>query len=216
MVVLIVLALAAFILGDPSTVGLFGGQDRGIAEIDGSEITYEEFQERVNVLSSVFVMNAGRNPQGDEIESIRNQAWQSFLVDLAYKPQYEALGLAISEAEQIDMVQGDNIHPHVIQMMSNQQTGQFDKGSVVAFLQQMSQAPVEQQEAWIRFESTLADSRKMMMMDRLLDKTNYVTKAEAKAEYQSQNSNVTVEYVYVSYSSIVDSTIAVTEDEMQA
>lgn len=216
LVVLIVLALAAFILGDPSTVGLFGGQDRGIAEIDGAEITYEEFQERVNVLSSVFVMNAGRNPQGDEIESIRNQAWQSFLVDLAYKPQYEALGMAISEAEQIDMVQGDNIHPHVIQMMGNQQTGQFDKEQVVAFLQQMSQAPVEQQEAWIRFESTLADSRMMMMMDRLLDKTNYVTKAEARAEYQSQNSSVTAEYVYVAYSSIVDSTIAVTEDEMQA
>ncbi len=216
-VIALTITMASFVLTDLfSNTSLLSGQDRGIAEIDGSEITYEDFQARVNELSSVFVMNTGRNPQGDEIETIRNQAWQSFLVDLAYQPQYQSIGMGISQSEQIDMVQGDNIHPHVIQMMGNPQTGQFDKESVVNFLQQMSQAPVEQQEAWIRFESTLSSSRMMMMLDKLMDKSTYITKAEARSEHVSQNSNVTVEYVYVPYSSIVDSTVAVSESELTA
>jgi peptidyl-prolyl cis-trans isomerase D len=215
LVILIVLALAAFILGDPSTIGLFGGQDRGIAEIDGSEITYEDFQARVNDLSYVFTINTNRNPQGDEVESIRNQAWQSLLVEKAYLPQYAAIGMNISNAEIIDMVQGDNTHPHVIQMMGNPQTGEFDRASITGFLQQISQAPPQQQEAWARFENTLAPSRMMMMMDNLLDKSNYITKAEARSEHVAQNSSVTVEYVYVPYISVSDSSIAVSNSELK-
>lgn len=215
MIVLIVLALAAFVLGDPSTIGLFGGQDREIGEIDGSEITYEDFQARVNDLSYVFTLNTNRNPQGDEVESIRNQAWQSLLVEKAYLPQYSAIGMNISNAEIIDMVQGDNTHPHVIQMMGNPQTGEFDKENIKGFLQQISQSAPQQQEAWARFENTLAPSRMMMMMDKLMDKSNYITKAEAKAEHMAQNSSVTVEYVYVPYSSVADSAVTVSNDELE-
>ena len=215
-VIALTITMASFVLTDLfSNTSLLSGQDREIAEIDGSEITYEDFQARVNELSYVFTINTNRNPQGDEVESIRNQAWQSLLVEKAYLPQYSAIGMNVSNAEIIDMVQGDNTHPHVIQMMGNPQTGQFDKENIKGFLQQISQSAPQQQEAWARFENTLAPSRMMMMMDKLMDKSNYITKAEAKAEHMAQNSSVTIEYVYVPYSSVADSSVAVTEDELE-
>jgi len=216
LVIVLSLTIGAFVLGDiTSNTSLFSGQDREIAEIDGNEITYEDFQAKLNELSYIHTINTGRNPQGAEMDRIKAQAWQSLLVNLAYSPQYRALGFGTSDAEIVDMVQGDNTHPHVVQMLGNPQTGEFDKSTITNFLQQISQAEQAQQESWIRFESTLAPSRQMMQLDVLMDKTNYVTTAEGKSEHVAQNSSATIEYVYVPFSSIVDSTVEVSNDEMQ-
>ncbi len=217
LVILIVLALAAFIVGDPSTVGLFGGgPDRDIAEIDGEDITYEEFQQKVDELAYIFTINTGQNPQGPQMDQIRNQAWQSFFVENVFQPEFISLGLEVSDAEMVDIVQGQNTHPHVIQMMGNPQTGQFDKSYVGAFLQQLREAPAQQQEAWVRFENTLPLATRLMRLDLLMDKTNYITSAEGKTQHIAQNSNATIEYVYVPFSSVVDSTGVVQESELNS
>lgn len=211
------ITMASFVLTDLfSNSSLLTGQDRDIAEIEGKDITYEDFQKKVDELAYVFTLNTNRNPQGPEMDQIRNQAWQSFLVDNAFDPEFRSIGLNVSDAEVVDMVQGDNTHPHVQQMMANPQTGQFDKSYISTFLQQISESPAAQQEAWVRFEYTLAPSKKMMRLDAFMDKTNFVTSAEGKSQHVAQNSNVTIEYVYVPYTSIVDSTIAVSQEEMQS
>jgi peptidyl-prolyl cis-trans isomerase D len=190
-VIALTITMASFVLTDLfSNSSLLSGQDREIAEIDGNEITYEDFQAKVNELSYIHTINTNQNPQGPDVDRIKAQAWQSLLVNLAYSPQYRALGLQVSDAQIVDMVQGDNTHPHVIQMLGNPQTGQFDKSTIGAFLQQIGQAQPQQQESWIRFENTLAPSRQMMQLDVLLDKTNYVTAAEGKSEHTAQNSFV--------------------------
>lgn len=216
LVVVLSLTIGAFVLGDlTSNTSLFSGQDREIAEIDGNEITYETFQAKLNELSYIHTLNTGQNPQGAEMDRIKDQAWQSMLVNMAYAPQYRALGMSVSRAESVDMVQGDNTHPHVIQMLGNPQTGQFDKASVTQILQQIKQGQNQQKESWIRFENTLMPSRQMMQLDLLMDKTNYVTTEEGKFEHKSQNSFTTIEYVYVPYNSIVDSAVMVSDDELQ-
>lgn len=215
-VVAITITMAAFVLGDiTSNTSFLSGQDRDIAEIDGEAITYEDFQEKVNELSYVFSLNTGRNPQGDEIDRIREMAWESFLVDLAYKPEFQAIGMEISNAELIDMVQGQNTHPHVRQMLGNPQTGEFDKSYVTTFLQQLNQAEPQQRESWTRFESTLVPSTQLARLDMLMDKSRFVTTAEAKTQHVAQNSNVTIEYVYVPYTSLPDSTYTVTDAELE-
>ncbi len=213
-VIALTITMASFVLTDLfSNTSLLTGQDREIAEIDGNEITYEDFQAKVNELSYIHTINTGRNPQGAEMDRIKDQAWQSILVNLAYHPQYRALGMTVSRAENVDMVQGDNTHPHVIQMLGNQQTGEFDKSSVTQILQQINQGSDQQRESWIRFENTLAPSRQMTLLDVILDKTNYVTTEEGKMEHIAQNSSATIEYVYVPFSTIIDSTVEVSNEE---
>lgn len=217
-VIALTITMASFVLTDLfSNSSLLTNQNREIAEIDGNEITYEDFQAKVNELSYIYTINTGKTPQGAEIDRIKDQAWQAFFVNMAYRPQYQALGMSVSMAEQVDMVQGDNTHPHVIQMLGNSQNGgQFDKSKIPQILQQINQGSEQQRDSWIRFENTLASSRKMMQLDVLMDQTNYATLAEGKSEHIVQNSSATIEYVYVPYTSIVDSTVEVSNDEMLA
>ena len=215
--------MAAFVLGDltANNPTLFGGQNNDILEIDGETISYEQFQSRMDELTLFFSLTTQVNPSVEQIEQIREQAWQSFLIENAYEPEFKSIGLEVSEAEWKELIQGKNPHQH-IQQFFGQQFGDYQPKYVTDFNSNLSQAVAngtpgaEQQDLWWRiFQSKLPRSKKLQRLDILMDKTNYVTKAEAKARHQADNSNVTLEYIFVPFSSVTDSTIAVTQSELE-
>ncbi|MEQ8879431.1 MAG: SurA N-terminal domain-containing protein, partial [Cyclobacteriaceae bacterium] len=98
-------SMVAFILADflQSGSGLIGN-DNEIGEIAGQEITYEEFQRQVDELSYVFAVNQNRNPLTEDLAMIREQAWNKLILEEVYYPQFEKLGITVTDAEAIDMV----------------------------------------------------------------------------------------------------------------
>ncbi|XOV92453.1 MAG: peptidylprolyl isomerase [Bacteroidota bacterium] len=208
-------SMVAFILADflQSGSSLFS-DDNNIGEIAGTEISYQEFQQEVDELSYVFAVNQNRNPLSEDVDLIREQAWNKLILENAYYPQFDKLGIEVTDAESVDMVQGNNINPQIRQTFIDPNTGIFQRENVVRYLQSIEQDP-QQRAAWITFENTLTPIRRVTKYESLFDKTNYVTKAEAKAAYETQSSNATVAYFYVPYYSIPDSTVSVTRAEME-
>lgn len=216
----VALAMFAFILTDllQSNSSLMGGNDRTVAEIAGEDIGYEKFQAKVDELSYVFSVNNGRNPLADEMETIREQAWNALILEYAYGEQFEELGITVTDAEVVDMVQGNNINPQLKQFFTDPNTGQFSREQIVSFLQSLNspEAQPAQKASWLTLETTLAPNRKVSKYENLLEKTNYVTTAEAKKEYETQNSNMSVDYVYVPFFSAADSLFDVSSSEMES
>lgn len=212
----ITITMLAFVFGE--FIGNFttGGQNPDIAEMAGESITNEKFQAKVDLLSYNFGLNTGRNPAQQELDGIRDQAWNALILESAYQSQFDELGLEITNTELVDIVQGNNISPEIQQFFRDPQTGTFSKDNVTSFLAGVSQAPPQQQAAWVSFEASLQPSRLVSKYQNLLVKTNYVTKYEAKEEYDGQNANASVEYVYVPYLSVIDSSVTVTDAELNA
>ncbi|MEQ9402162.1 MAG: SurA N-terminal domain-containing protein [Cyclobacteriaceae bacterium] len=214
----IMVTMLSFILTDliGNSTLLGGGQNPDIAEIAGESITNAKFQTKVDELSYNFALNTGRNPAQQEIDGIRNQAWNALIMESAYQSQFDELGLVLTTAEQVDMVQGNNISPEIQQFFRDPQTGEFSRDNVTNFLASVSQAPPQQQASWISFENSLTPSRLVSKYQNLMVKSNYVTKYEAKEEYTAQNATATIEYVYVPYLTVNDSSVTVSDSELQA
>ena len=214
----IMVTMVAFIgtdlIGNSTLLG--GGENPEIGEIAGESITNAEFQSKVDQLSYNFAINAGRNPLQQETEQIRNQAWNALILEKAYEQQFEDLGIVVTNDELVDMVQGSNISPQIMQFFADPQTGQFSKENVTAFLGSLQQAPPQQRNSWISFEQSLVPSRKIEKYSNLFTKTNYVTKYEAKDEYTNQNATATIDYMYVPFLSVSDETVSVTDSELQS
>ena len=214
----IMVTMVAFIgtdlIGNSTLLG--GGQDQDIAEIAGATITNTRFQNKVDELSYNFALNAGRNPLQQELDQIRNQAWNALILDEAYQSQFDELGLVVTNDELVDMVQGANISPQIKQFFGNPETGEFDKSNVTNFLSSLQQAQPQQRNSWISFEQSLVPSRLMEKYNNLFAKTNYVTKYEAQGEHQSQSASASIEYVFVPYSSMADSTVTLTDAELES
>ncbi|WP_425389569.1 peptidylprolyl isomerase [Ekhidna sp.] len=214
----IMVTMVAFIgtdlIGNASFLG--GGDNPEIGEIAGESITNTQFQNKVDELSYNFAINTGRNPLQQETDQIRNQAWNAMILEKAYEKQFDELGIVVTNDELVDMVQGSNISPQIKQFFADPQTGQFRKENVTAFLGSLQQAPPQQRNSWIAFEQSLVPSRKLEKYANLFTKTNYVTKYEAKDEYVSQNATASINYMYVPFLSISDSSVSVSDSELQA
>jgi len=217
---IIAIALLSFmVLGDllSSNSRLFGGNQNVVGEIAGEKITIQEFENALQGVKQNYAAQTGRQPGEEELASLREQTWSQLILKIAYKKEYDRLGIAVSDEELVDLVQGNNVHPVVKQTFVNQQTGQFDRSLVVKYLREdLPKAPPEQQAAWLNFESNLEPERSLTKYNNLIKLSNYVTTAEARRYQEEQNNKANVKYLFVPFFSISDSTVKVSDSELQA
>ncbi|MCE7069604.1 MULTISPECIES: peptidylprolyl isomerase [Dyadobacter] len=210
---LILFMVGGDLMGPNSMLG--GGNDQTVGEIAGKEINIKDFQSRVDGFRQNYEAQSGRSLNENELASLRDQAWNQFVVDIAYKKEFEDLGLTVTDQELVEMVQGNHISPSILQAFSDPTTGKFDKNAVVNYLKNLKTLPVEQQKSWENFEKSLREERTRAKYENMLRLSTYIPKALAEKEYVAQNSKATLRYLYVPYFSVVDTTIKVTDKQLE-
>jgi peptidyl-prolyl cis-trans isomerase D len=211
---LILFMVGGDLLGPNSMLG--GNDNQTVGEIAGKEINIKDFQSRVDGFRQNYEAQSGRSLNENELASLRDQAWNQFVVDIAYKKEFDKLGLSVSDDELVDMVQGNHISPSILQAFSDPTSGRFDKTAVVNYLKNLKTLPVEQQKSWANFETSLREERIRSKYENLLKLSTYIPKAQAEKEYVAQNTKATTRYLYVPYFSIVDTTIKVTDSQLES
>ncbi|WP_128546308.1 peptidylprolyl isomerase [Larkinella soli] len=216
-VAVIAISLILFIVGGDllGSQSLFGGQDQSVGEIAGQKISYQEFNTKVDEARAAYEQQTGRPASDQDQIQLRDQAWNQFILDIAYQKEYDALGLAVTREELIDMVQGNYISPAIRQTFTNPQTGVFDKNTVINYLKNLKSLPPEQQLAWANFEKNLSADRLRTKYENLLRLSVYATTAEAQKEYQAQNTKADAKFLFIPYYSVPDTTVKVTDAQLQ-
>ncbi len=212
LVVVVGFSILAFVLTDLTQNSSFFGNSRNVGEIDGEEISQEDFATMVQNAERSSGYPAG-NPQIQQF--LRDQVWNSIIADIAYSNKLDALGLEIGPNERIDMVQGKNLSP----AMSNffmQRIGSNDPNSIKQYLQSISIDPNEQ-NLFAYYEQQAMIQRRKEKFENMLRKTEYATLAQAQQAYQNQLGFASVDYVYVPFSSVKDDQIgAISDAELNA
>ncbi|QHV98646.1 peptidylprolyl isomerase [Spirosoma endbachense] len=215
---IIAVSLILFIVGGDLLGGrslLFGGNQQKVGEIAGQSIDYQEFNAKVDELRAQFEQQTGRAPAEQDMGQLREQAWNQLLFEIAYQKEFDKLGLKVSPEELVDMVQGNNISPAVRQAFTNPQTGVFDKSTIINYLKGLKNLPPQQQAAWASFEKNLSSDRLREKYESLMRLSVFATTAEAQKEYQAQNSKADVKLLFVPYYTINDTTVKVTDSQLQ-
>ena len=216
LVVVVGFSIAAFVLGDilgPSST--IGSQNENIVgEINGEEIDLIRFNTIFEQLSYNFSLNNGRSPSPQEMVGIRDQAWEKLINDISYNDQYNKLGLTVTNNESVDMVQGDNIHPMILQAFTDPNTGSFSVDNVIGYLQNLSSQPVNQQQAWFSFEANLKPMRLRTKYDNLLSQTTFINSLQSQVEYFNSSNIVDISYYYLPFYKVPDSLFEVSTSEM--
>ncbi len=179
-------------------------------------ISIDQYQQAVNEMEANYYLQTRRNPSEREKSGLRNQAWDKLIADVAFTKQFDELGIEVTEPEMVDMVQGNNIAPGILQSFSNPETGEFDRNQLVGYLQNMPQLPQEQQISWQMYEKNLGESRERLKYEGLLTEADFITTREAKQFYEAENTTASVKYLYVPTLAIPDSTVQVSDQELTA
>jgi peptidyl-prolyl cis-trans isomerase D len=217
-VVFVFVAIALFILGD-----IFSGNSNimnwgrnKVGEIAGKEISIEDYQTAVQQREYNFYQSNGYEPGEREKIGIRQQAWDALIAQYAVAPQFAKVGVEVTEAELVDMINGKNISPDLQRAFTNPETGEFDRSKLSSQLDQIKNSQDPNMRArWTLFESDLTKARQRIKYENLLLKSAYVTTAEAELEYHMQSDVAEVKYLYVPFYSVSDTAVSVSDADLQ-
>jgi peptidyl-prolyl cis-trans isomerase D len=215
--VFVFVAIAAFTLGDIFSGNsniMNWGRDK-VGSIAGTEISRKEFDATVAQVEEQYRQRMQRDPGEREMIGVRQQAWDLLISKYAFQPQFDKVGIQVTEEEALDMIKGVNIDEGIRQAFVNPQTGQFDRALLLNYLAKANENPNSPE--FMRFEayaSNLKPARSRIKYENLLLKTAYVTKAEGERAYHAQQDVAEVKYLHVPYIAVSDSAAQATDSEL--
>ncbi len=215
LVVVIGLALAAFILGDFAKGNK--RQTINIGVVNGESINIQDFNRKFedNVEATRQQRQTDRLPQ-DELFRIRETTWNQMIQDLVMQEEYDRLGLTVTTEELFDQIQGSNPHPAVISNFTNPETGAFDRDLVMNYLQNLDNMQQAAKDQWLVFERYIKEDRLRTKYQNLITKSYHMPKALAELSYHDKNDKAQVSLAGVRYATISDSLVKLTDADYEA
>ncbi len=218
--VVIGFALLAFLLGDFLSSGqAMFSNDNVFAEINGSEVSLQEYQVRYNNYEQGFKMLTGESTISTEnAKYVKSQVWDKIVKSYALSGTYDELGIDVSGMELAKIISGDNIQtgldPLTRQVFSDK-TGNFNAQAAVNFFTNASETENGAQVAAF-LEAEMKENRKYTKYVSLIQKGINTTSFEAKSFYSERTKLVDFNYAVIKYSTVADSTIKVSDSDLDA
>lgn len=228
-IVIVGIALLAFLLGDFLSSGRIGhGDDSVLAKINGSKVDYSEWTANYNQSKQFYEIvfqRQGRSLDASVEKSLRESAWEDILNTYVWDKYYDEVGLGISDEELEDLLYGPKyIHPYIVQhfqqvfqlQLQKNENNEYNTEEIKKFFDDYAN-----EDDRINFESNyLKKSVKEIQLNskygNMVSKGFYTPTALAKMYYEDQSNLVDFAYAYREYSSIKDEDITVTDKDMQA
>jgi len=217
--IVIGLALFAFVIGDFIPGGRKnrgGGRNYDVAKVAGKPLSIQSLEIKIEELTNMYKQQIGQSNIDDRLRDlIHDRAWQMFIDETIMQQQYKQIGLTVSPEELWDIITGLNPHQRIRQYFTNQQTGEFDRSGLMNWLKYKDTDPNAAYE-WNILEKSLLDDRYMEKYNGLVGKGIFVPEFIAENENQEINKQVYFDYVVKNYTSVPDSAIKVSSDDLKA
>src|SRR6056297_318057 len=210
MIILIGLALAAFVIMDMTSGG--GGAPTvnqfEVGEVDGEKIDWNEFQRMEQVLYSGSDVS---------IYDRREYLWNYFVNKALVNEYADNLGLNVGRDELMELQFGTNLSPIIQQRFSNPQTGQVDRQTLNEFRQAISNNQLQPQQIqyWQYQEQEIMQNRTQTKFVNLVAKGMYTPTWLAEREAQLQSIQAGFSYVKVPFAEVSNADANVSDEDLQ-
>ncbi len=229
LVIVIGLALFAFIAGDAWKVLQPHQGRQDVGEVNGKTLSAQEYQTLVDEYAEVIKMMQGVTAlNDDQLTMVKDQVWQTYINNELIGAEAEKLGLKVSDAELQAVIEA-GAHPLLMQTpFRNPQTGAFDKDMLKKFLVEYanlgtSQLPAQYAEYyqkmgayWEFVERTLKQSLLAEKYNALIAKSLISNPVAAEDAFAARTQQTDVLLAAIPYNAVTDSTITVTNDDIKA
>ncbi|HIZ04517.1 MAG TPA: SurA N-terminal domain-containing protein [Candidatus Phocaeicola gallistercoris] len=228
LLIVIGLALFAFIAGDAWKVLQPHQGNQNVGEVDGEALSAQDYQKMVDEFSEVIKLTNGINSlTEDQLTNIKDQVWNTYVTNQLIANEAEKLGLTVTDKE-LQSVIDEGTNPLLMQTpFRNPQTGAFDKDMLKKFLVEYanlntSSMPAQYTEYyqkignfWKFIEKTLRQTILTEKYQNLLFKSLISNPVSAENAFNERTEQSDLLLAGVPYSSINDSTINVTNEEIK-
>lgn len=217
----IAVSLIAFLLQDAfvgkgGRSGILSSLKDKIGTINGSGVEYKTFNERVNYYEELQKRN-GQPITDENRQQLYDGVWEEFVTNKILEPVYNDLGITVTTKEVNDLLYGANPPQFMRQLFSDPNTGQYNAAGARDLIKNLHTRKgidpfyISYIENNIDQLTNGGKERKYMA---LLSGAAYYPKWLADKENADNSAQATISFVNVPYTSIADSTIKISDDEI--
>ncbi len=208
LILIIGLALFAFVISGVFSSNKFKGGKVGsaVGEIDGREITIDEFRQKVEATSRRM------GPTTSSLQ-VMNQVWDQEVRNTILGAQYTGLGIEIERDQIMDYIKTIPSYSQNPQFLNA--NGVFDENKFRGFLAELKANNPAQYDLWLQDEESIIQNAKQQTYFNLIKAGVGATLEEGKLDYKLANDKIDIKYVKIPYTTIPDSTITVTKGEIE-
>ena len=202
LILVIGFCLLAFIIGDIFQSGSFNQNSTDVGSINGKDVSFEEFRLKVS--------NVEKSGQGMTPTQASNRVWDQEVSIALLTEEFENLGLRVGENHIIEVLKAD---PNIGQNpMFLNAVGKFD---LTKFKEFFKSNPAQAQFLKDK-EKDAGLNAKFQIYNGLVRGGIFTTDTEGKLQYEKEMNKVSFDYVAVPFSSVKDSEVKVSDDEIVA
>ena len=201
LIIIIALALFAFIVGDLIRQGSFTSEDQNvIGYVGDTELSRQQFSRQVEASMS---QRSGMST----IQAV-NGVWDQQVRDAVLKQQIEDAGIEVTDEE----VSGYMKAAYARFPQFQDENGQF---SEALFAQYVNQAAEQNPEGWAQDLASAENQVRQQKLFTLLKSGVIGTRTDGEFAYRLENDKRTFQYVNIPYSSIPDSEVEITKSDIK-
>ncbi|MFI3281655.1 MAG: SurA N-terminal domain-containing protein [Rikenellaceae bacterium] len=207
---IIAFALLAFIFSLKSEMG-FSGSDPKVGEINSEDVLYSEYYTEYQ---NIKQQNGATESTEQEAAMLANAAWQSMIAKKLLLPGFTSLGISMSEAERMAVINGEVPTQSFAAAFTDPSTGIYNQAYIAEFLSQAASNP-EADAAWSALNEQARQERAMVKFNSLVRSGSFVNKLEVAQGVASANNTFSGRWVSKPYSSMPDSLFKVSDAEIK-
>lgn len=214
--IIIALSLLSFIIDPQQVMSAWQSisSKNDVGSIAGKRISFADFDNEFQKYS-----NLNGSVQSEEAQKqMRDEVWSDFICKYLVNKNAKDAGIRVGEAEMLDLINGENISPLLLQdPMFLDENGQFSKDAVLALKDMANEDNTGMYSTYKNLlQNAIYNNQIQTKYNALFAATaghNALTLKDAVAE---NNLSVNVDYVTCYYPMQKDTTITVSQSEIKA
>lgn len=219
-IVVISLSLIGFILMDAKQGG--NNMDAGsssIGKVNGSAIDQAEFSKKIQQVETQEEQQSGQKPSTSRIAQIRDQVWNQVVAEKVFYAEAAKLGIEFTSKELDNILKSNDQSNPLMQdrSMVDPATGQLDMSKLGPALANIKKAKGEQ---WEAINSQIIEPQKLTSVSTkyfaLLNASAYYPAWMEEKDAKENKTFANISYVEIPYQMGADSSIKVTDAEVEA
>ncbi|HLY68942.1 MAG TPA: peptidylprolyl isomerase [Puia sp.] len=225
---LIAVSLAGFILMDAGKSRFFGGgggQQTTVGTVNGVDLDYVKFEKQVQGAEQQQQAQMQGQPLNEmQQQNVKEGVWNQFVEEATMDEIYAKLGLDVSDKELNDMLVGQNAIPDIKRSFTDPKTGIFDAQAAASTINQLrtlyksnNKTAKGYDQAKSFFEESVPQIIRFRLKEKylsLLANSVYTPKWMAEKMLSDASQMSSISYVLEPYLKIADSTIKISDDEI--
>ena len=203
LIIVIGMALFAFVLSGVFTSNGGFGANEPIGEINGEEIDYAMFNMMVEQAQTVYGLNM--------INAV-NLAWNQGLKNQALIQEIDKLGIGAGRGQLEQIISSDE--SIVMNPLFQNEIGLFDFNKFSSYITQLNSSNPTMYDQWRLQEQNIISLAKQKIYFDLIKSSVIYTNVESNIQYHLENDKVSIEYLRIPYEIIPDSTLKIKDSEI--